>query len=95
MLDHLNIVLLIMETVEYINLSRETNFKCFMLPFLSFCCTILSSIESLYATCIYEILEEARELIEVHSHEGRLIVLMESQINCPELQSVLEFVVNS
>jgi hypothetical protein len=35
-------------------------------------------------------LEETRELTEVPSYEGCLIVLMENQIDYPELQSVLE-----
>jgi hypothetical protein len=35
-------------------------------------------------------LEETRKLIEVPSYEGCLIVLMENQIDYPELQSVLE-----
>jgi hypothetical protein len=35
-------------------------------------------------------LEETQKLTEVPSFEECLIVLMENQIDCPELQSVLE-----
>jgi len=35
-------------------------------------------------------LEETRELTEAPSYEGCLIVLMENQIDYPELQSILE-----
>jgi len=35
-------------------------------------------------------LEEARQLTEVPSYEGCLIVLMKNQIDYPELQSILE-----
>jgi hypothetical protein len=35
-------------------------------------------------------LEETQELTEAPSYEGCLIVLMENQIDYPELQSVLE-----
>jgi hypothetical protein len=35
-------------------------------------------------------LEETQELTEALSYEGCLIVLMENQIDYPELQSVLE-----
>jgi hypothetical protein len=35
-------------------------------------------------------LEEARELTEAPSHEGRLIVLRENQNDCLEPQSILE-----
>jgi hypothetical protein len=44
--------------------------------------------ESVYPQRFY--LEETWELTEVPSYEGCLIVLMESQIDYPELQSILE-----
>jgi hypothetical protein len=43
---------------------------------------------SVYSQRFY--LEETRELTEALSYEGCLIVLMESQIDYPELQSILE-----
>jgi hypothetical protein len=35
-------------------------------------------------------LKEARELTKAHSYEGCLIVLLENQIDYPELQSIIE-----
>jgi len=43
---------------------------------------------SVYPQIFY--LEETRELTEAPSYEGCLIVLLENQIDYPELQSILE-----
>jgi hypothetical protein len=43
---------------------------------------------SVYSQRFY--LEETRELTEALSYEGCLIVLIENQIDYPELQSILE-----